>query len=315
MEIRWVGAILVLLPLLIDGGKAVTKESNIIDIWESSKDTFKYPTPTAWYDTVKTCQIKEVCPEDSENCGDDKIKWRGIADFLKNSVKVKILDNTEYHAVSVRRTLTQKDIDDLKDHICDMTLVKNQQRQDCVILWIQNQCEWEPYAEDITCSHRTINVEDEDNFPDDCSQGMNWKGTLDTFVEGDSCKLNWTSLVKQPACVQYVKLVDQKTKKMKRFMTTWSDQNFPIEYKENFDKIEIYDNWNSCFETNTKATCETDPNNSLNNNDANNSSNTTTIALVCATVVVVALIVALTISRIVTSKKQSPLLSTFFFQL
>ena len=83
------GAILVLLPLLIDGGKAVTKESNIIDIWESSKDTSKYPTPKAWYDTVKTCQIKEVCSEDSENCGEDKIEWKGIADFLKNSLKVK----------------------------------------------------------------------------------------------------------------------------------------------------------------------------------------------------------------------------------
>ena len=92
MEIRWMGAILFLLPLLFDGGNATsknsntaTKETNIIDIWKSSKETSKneYPTSTTWYDTVKTCQIKEVCPEDSENCGDDKIKWRGIADFLK----------------------------------------------------------------------------------------------------------------------------------------------------------------------------------------------------------------------------------------
>ena len=80
MDIRWVGAILVLLRHF-DGGnatsknrKTVTKETNIIDIWKSSKETSKneYPTSTTWYDTVKTCQIKEVCPEDSENCGEDK---------------------------------------------------------------------------------------------------------------------------------------------------------------------------------------------------------------------------------------------------
>ena len=142
MEIRWMVAILFLLPLLFDGGNATrknsntaTKETNIIDIWENSKN--EYPTSTTWYDTVKTCQIKEVCPEDSENCGNDKIQWREIADFLKNSVEVKILDNKKHHGLSfVNRTLTQKDFDDLKGQICDMTLMKNQEQEDCVILWL-----------------------------------------------------------------------------------------------------------------------------------------------------------------------------------
>ena len=183
--------------------------------------------------------------------------------------------------------------------------MKNQQRQDCVILWIQNQCEWEPYAEDITCSHRTINVEDEDNFPGDCSQGMNWKGTLDTFVEGDSCKLNWTSLVKQPACVQYVKLVDQKNKKMKRFMTTWSDQNFPIEYKDNFDKIEIHDLWTAaCFETNTKATCETDSKRFSNSTTKKEKEVTGTIVFICVTVLSATVVISIvTISTVIVKKQ------------
>ena len=237
-------------------------------------------------------------------CGGNKIKWRGIADFLKNSVEVKIFDNTEFHALSTNRNLTQKDIDDLRGQICDMTLVMNQEQEDCVILWIQNQCEWEPYAEGRNCSHRTINVEDEENFPGDCSQGMNWKGTLDTFVEGDSCKLNWTSLVKQPACVQYVKLVDQKTRKMKRFMTTWSDQNFPIEYKENFDKIEIYDNWNSCFETNTKAICETDSKRFSNSSTKKENEVTGTIVVICVTVLSATVVISIvTISTVIVKKQ------------
>ena len=125
-----------------------------------------------------------------------------------------------------------------------MTLIKRKLKGDCLILWIPNQCPWEPFSEEAwpnskDCDVKTINSRDAGSFPRDCSKGPGWNGNLETFVEGDSYKINWASLVKQPACVEQITLINEKDHQRKRFITTLGDTNFPIEYKKSSCDLKI----------------------------------------------------------------------------
>ena len=58
-------------------------------------------------------------------------------------------------------------------------------------------------------------------------------------MEDGSYKINWASLFKQPSCVEYLMLIDEQHHQRKRFITTLSDVNFPIEYKKSICELKI----------------------------------------------------------------------------
>ena len=283
-----------------------SRNANIVDVWERNKEFSKQED---WNRDMRECKIKEVCPEDSKNC-EGKVMWEKVGKRLNrlNSTEVIVLDDRTMYQASFNHTLTQKDVDQLKDHLCDMTLIRRNVKKGCLILWIPNQCPWESFTEEAwpyskDCDVKTINTKDSGSFPRDCSKGPGWNGTLETFVEGDSYKINWTSLVKQPACVKQLTLLDERAKETKEFVTTWIDVDFPIEYKESACNltIKIEDSSTTCFTFNSKVKCEADldrkrgfrmePREELRDE----SSSTLTVAIICATVLAVTVIIAITV--------------------
>ena len=226
---------------LITFVRAISSNSpNIVKVWERRKELTKYED---WTRDVRQCEIKEVCPEDSKNC-EYKVKWKNVGQRLKNSAEIVVIDDRTFRQATFNHTLTQRDLDKLKDHFCDMTLIKRKLKGDCLILWIPNQCPWEPFVEEAWPFSRgsevkTVDTKDVGSFPRDCSKGPGWKGNLETFVEGDSYKINWASLFKQPSCVEYLVLIDEQHHQRKRFITTLSDVNFPIEYKKSICELKI----------------------------------------------------------------------------
>ena len=282
-------------------------DANIVKVWESSKEWSKY---FDWNRDVRQCEMKEVCPVDSTNCG-DKVRWRKFGQRLKNSAEVVVIDDKTFNQASFNHNLQQMDLDNLKDHLCDMTLIKRRNKR-CWIFWIPNQCPWEPFMEEAwpfskDCDVKTINTEDNGSFPADCRFGSGWKGNLETFVEDDSYKIKWASLFKRPACVEYIALIDKKGHQRKRFITTLSDVNFPIEYKKNTCDLKIkvkMRGTESCFVTNAAVKCENDPDQEEGfslvprggfPDRKPDSSGTMIVAIICATVFSVSVVTAITL--------------------
>ena len=299
--------------LLVFVRASSSSNNNIVDVWERSKELNKQEN---WNRDIRKCKIKEVCPEHSKNC-EDKVKWEKIGKKLESSAEVVVLDDRTMYQASFKHTLTQRDLVNLKEHLCDMTLIRRNAK-DCLILWIPNQCPWEPFTEEAwpfskDCDVKTINSEDAGSYPRDCSKGPGWNGTLETFVEGDSFKINWASLVKQPACVEQITLIDEKEHRRKRFITTLSDTNFPIEYNKSTCDLKIKMKMlltESCFVTNARVKCETDlglseePRLRGGFEDRETGSSTTMIvAIICLTVFAIVVVIAITLV-ILKKKKQ-----------
>ena len=86
---------------------------------------------------------------------------------------------------------------------------------------------------------KTLNVTDDGIFPDDCSQGPVWVGTLQNPVNRAIYAIKWASLVKHPQCVFVVRLWDRKAKSSKTVGTTWTNITIPIEYNNDTCIMEI----------------------------------------------------------------------------
>jgi len=147
--------------------------------------------------------------------------------------------------------------------------------------------------------------------------GSGWKGNLETFVEDDSYKINWATLFKQPACVEYITLIDEKNHQRKRFITTLSDVNFPIEYKKSTCNLKIKVKMRateSCIVTNVKVKCENDldrernfllePRGDFLDDRQAKSSTTMIVAIICATVFAVVVVSAITLIILKKKKRQ-----------
>ena len=130
---------------LITFVRAISSNSpNIIKVWESRKE---FSRQEDWDRDFRQCEIKEICPEDSKNC-EDKVKWKNVGQRIKKSAEVVVMDDRTFRQASFNHTLTQRDLDDLKDHLCDMAMIKRKAKGGCLILWIPNQCPWEPFTEE-----------------------------------------------------------------------------------------------------------------------------------------------------------------------
>ena len=244
MDLHTAGTLLLLLSnaRLICADK---EEVNIIEVWNTTQTD---SSTEEWENRVKICQIKEVCPDQQNDCGHDKIKWKDLALLLENSTEIVIMDDQSFTETTVNLTLSQGDLEKLKSTFCDMTLIQKH-GEECLILWIPNECPWENFSlekadqETKCCDKKIIGKKDAEDFgffPKNCRNGAGWDDSkLETIVEGDSYRINWASLLKQPSCVKSVTLFDEKEKQRKKFYTTWSDNNFPIEYRKNTCEVSI----------------------------------------------------------------------------
>ena len=183
------------------------EEANIVEMWNAKKNVSSYKE-WEWVNYVKECPLQEICPKDSKECTGDKVQWKDLEIQLRNSTEIVIMDDQTFEEATVNFPLQQNDLDELKRYICDMTLIQKRE-EDCSILWIPNQCPWdevtdkEAYVDTKDCEVKTIGVEDPRFAPKNCEGGAGWKGKWEgTLVEGDAYKINWASLVKEPACWQ-----------------------------------------------------------------------------------------------------------------
>ena len=195
------GTLTIAFYLIILTKLLVAAESDIVKLWKTRREK-SFPKED-WMEYVKQCRIKEVCLDKLTDCR-DKIKWEKVKETLENSTEVVVIDDRRYKRATLNHTLSQEDLDHLKEHFCDLTLVKKE-REGCLMMWLPNQCLWESWEtwdklepwekrhNSMECDAKTINSEDNDFFPSDCSKGPGWRGVLDTFVDGNSYKINWTS--------------------------------------------------------------------------------------------------------------------------
>ena len=320
------GTLTIAFYLIILSKHLVAAESDIVKLWKTRREK-SFPKDD-WMGYVKQCTIKEVCLGKLTDCH-DKIKWEKVKEILENATEVVVIDDRRYQRASLNHTLSQEDLDHLKEHFCDLTLVKKE-REGCLMMWLPNQCLWESWESwdklepwekrlnGMECDAKTINSEDDDFFPSDCSKGPGWRGVLDTFVEGNSYKINWTSLVKRPTCVEYVTLLDENELLRKGFITTWIDKNFPIEYHKGMCKLKIklYSSSDSCFATNTRVKCgddvarntsplednihesnsaEGDEDLQASDDSDSEKPNASNVSIICATIITVVIVISLTV--------------------
>ena len=118
---------------------AEREEVNIVEIWKTTK---KNSSPEKWKNNVGICEIREVCHSASEECTAGKIRWENLASLIRNSTQVVIMNDKTFEEATVNYTLKQNDLDELKGHICDLTLIQKH-AEGCLILWLPNQCPWE----------------------------------------------------------------------------------------------------------------------------------------------------------------------------
>ena len=66
---------------------------DIIELWDSTKTSNNL---YEWKEYLKTCEIREVCPKDSEQCMGDKILWEDLGIQLQNSTEIVIMDDQNF---------------------------------------------------------------------------------------------------------------------------------------------------------------------------------------------------------------------------
>ena len=149
---------------------------DIIELWDSTKTSNNL---YEWKEYLKTCEIREVCPKDSEQCMGDKILWEDLGIQLQNSTEIVIMDDKNFQEAKVNFSLQQNDLDELTRHICDMTLIQKHAKG-CLLLWIPNQCPWESVTDEEAneytkdCEVKTIGEEDPRFAPKSCAGGPRW---------------------------------------------------------------------------------------------------------------------------------------------
>ena len=86
---------------------------------------------------------------------------------------------------------------------------------------------------------------------------------LETKTENGQLFIDWTALVQEQSCVEWVTLIDKKTNKSKSIYGTISDVNIPIRYMNKTCDMKIFvfgfkGEGTSCYTVETKVPCEED---------------------------------------------------------
>ena len=195
------------------------------------------------------------------------------------------------------------DLDRLKGKVCDLTLVKWTDRG-CTMFHTPNRCPWTTIQPtDLVCTWMEIDAPESGDFPDSCTNGPGWQGTLDLSFSDGFYFLNWTTLVKQPKCVFGVTLTDNDTDTEKFFWTTFSDVNIPIQYQKEICSLVIRLDYqiglkgSQCLLVKTKNKCTASQDNSRKIPSSSNQVNSRQrlqIIIICATVIICVIAIAVT---------------------
>ena len=210
---------------------------------------------------------------------------------FRNARKVDILD-MDSNVRLVQEPPGEIDIEKYRQEICYLSFVTHGRGgpggnfenyggnitgnygENCQVWHTENKCPWITESKYTYYSgHNYSEIDDLYNcelkiakgdpeiglFPENCMHGPGWKGTVNTSVEEGRYIIYWASLVKHQSCVKSVILIDKKTRKSKDFITTRSDENFPIEYAKTICDMKIFIRGHlKCYSVETKVRCASD---------------------------------------------------------
>ena len=105
--------------------------------------------------------------------------------------------------------------------------------------------------------------------------------------------IDWTSLVKQQSCVEWVHIIDKQTGLSKDFWTPRNDVNMPIEYAKTTCEMNIFIyGHEKCYSVNTKVPCKKEETKE-ETKEEEKTPTLQTIGIVCAVVFPIAVLVVI----------------------
>ena len=96
----------------------------------------------------------------------------------------------------------EREVEQYKQEYCHIAFVTTSKDNHNKVFYTQNRCPWirdkSLELADSRAIVKTLNVTDKGIFPEDCSQGPGWVGTLINPVNRGIFTIKWSSLVKLP---------------------------------------------------------------------------------------------------------------------
>ena len=239
----------------------------------------------------ENCEVEKVCPDYNENCADG-VAWTSLTATLKGIGKtdIEIIDLSgplpRFQSLPFQNG-RNVDLDKYKRDYCHLVIVtkdtKDKKGNECKVWQTQDRCPWisksdyEAFFEhslgsmSFTINTTEYNCEpmplecnpDTEEYPTSCYYGPGWKGGLKTKTENGQLFIDWTALVQEQSCVEWVTLIDKKTNKSKSIYGTTSDVNIPIRYMNKTCDMKIFvfgfkGEGTSCYAVEAKVPCEED---------------------------------------------------------
>ena len=269
---------------------------------EDNQD-WKNVTVEEW-EKYKTCQVKRVCSGDQETC-ENGVSWENLTAEIRSAKKVDIID-VDYFLV--RKLPGPIEVDDYRQELCYPAFVIHDKKEKCRARIAENRCPWiteSEYIDYANHNYSSINGEfqcepkhvgseaDLGHHPKNCEYGPGWKGILKATNETGRYMIDWTSLVKQQSCVEWVHIIDKQTGLSKDFWTPRNDVNMPIEYAKTTCEMNIFIyGHEKCYSVNTKVPCKKEETKE-ETKEEEKTATFETIGIVCAVVFPIAVLVVI----------------------
>ena len=279
--------------LFIASSQGNNEDESLKRHWMKDPNWKEFDWKKEWSD-YKHCKVEKVCPDYDEKCADG-VGWPNFTKIMKDIGRneIEIIDLSSIIPL-IRRPpfqndFTHHDFDQHKSDICHLVIVsnkrnrKNNNDKNCKFWQTQDRCPWIPKSDyedsaghslgsmnftidttEYNCKPMPIECNpDVEEFPTSCLYGPGWKGELKTTVENGQFFIDWTALVQQQSCVEWVTLIDKKTSKSKSIWGTESDVNLPIRYMNKTCDMKIFvygykGEGASCYTVEAKVPCEKD---------------------------------------------------------
>ena len=265
---------------------------------EDNQD-WKNVTVEEW-EKYKTCQVKRVCSGDQETC-ENGVSWENLTAEIRSAKDVDIID-VDYFLV--RKLPGPIEVDDYRQELCYPAFVIHDKKEKCRARIAENRCPWITESEyidyanhnyssingEFQCEPKHVGTEaDLGHHPKNCEYGPGWKGILKATNETGRYMIDWTSLVKQQSCVEWVHIIDKQTGLSKDFWTPRNDVNMPIEYAKTTCEMNIFIyGHEKCYSVNTKVPCKKEE-----TKEEEKTATFETIGIVCAVVFPIAVLVVI----------------------
>jgi len=195
-------------------------------------------------------------------------------------------------------------VDDYRQELCYPAFVIHDKKEKCRARIAENRCPWITESEyidyanhnyssingEFQCEPKHVGTEaDLGHHPKNCEYGPGWKGILKATNETGRYMIDWTSLVKQQSCVEWVHIIDKQTGLSKDFWTPRNDVNMPIEYAKTTCEMNIFIyGHEKCYSVDTKVPCKKEE-----EKEEEKTATFETIGIVCAVVFPIAVLVVI----------------------